>query len=359
MINHISVNIDTLFLEFFECRKQAFINVFAESRIDDIDQLLLKVKGKTVKESIDVVSEERALSLSKEEFYTRFFKEYSALLGQFRFDRKIILNLKKAGLGLCVLSRESDEFCSFHLSLLGLGRNEAELVITGTEDIYGAMLEKSELKTSDIICIETEVSLIRKAVGLGLDVIGISVLHDDFSLIDAGAKFSISSLSALSFVESAEDFYSLMEDNKKTNEINRKSKLLDDDFILSRMLVMAKKVRENAYTPYSGFKVGAAVLSGKTGRIYTGCNVENASYGATICAERNAVLNAVATEGEFEIGMLVVVTSSDPPSPPCALCLQVLAEFTKPETKIILSDLEGRSITYQFKELLPNPFVLK
>lgn len=357
MITHVSVNIDTLFLEFHECRKQAFINVFAENKADDIDKLLLKVKGKSIKESIDILSKE--IGLSKEELNARFFKEYSVLLEKFSFDQETLLCFKKAGFGLCILSRECDEFCDLHLALLGIEKNDVELIITGTEDIYETLLEKSKAGGSDIICLETEVHLIRKAVSFGLDVIGISVLHDDFSLINAGAKFSISSLTALSFVKSVEDFYSLMEDNKIINEKYRKSRLIDDDFILSRMLVMARKVRENAYAPYSGFKVGAAVLSGKTGRIYTGCNVENSSYGATICAERNAILHAIATEGEFEVGMLVVVTSSDPPSPPCALCLQVLAEFTKPETKIILSDLKGQSITYQFKELLPNPFVLE
>jgi|SRR5690554_5424248 cytidine deaminase len=121
---------------------------------------------------------------------------------------------------------------------------------------------------------------------------------------------------------------------------------------------LAFKTRENAYTPFSKFKVGAALISKKSQNIYSGCNVENSSYGATICAERSAILAAVASEGEdFEIDQLIVVAS--PMSVPCALCLQVIAEFGLPNTAIYLYDLDNKSKRYLFKELLPEPFIFK
>ncbi|OHD33999.1 MAG: cytidine deaminase [Spirochaetes bacterium GWC2_52_13] len=119
----------------------------------------------------------------------------------------------------------------------------------------------------------------------------------------------------------------------------------------------ASQVRLNAYAPYSKFQVGAAVVSASSGTIYHGCNVENSSYGATICAERGALMEAVAQEGDFRIDMVVVVSDDNPPAPPCALCLQVLAEFAADDTVVHLYDTKGNSETYRFDELLPHPFI--
>ena len=112
--------------------------------------------------------------------------------------------------------------------------------------------------------------------------------------------------------------------------------------------------RKNAYAPYSKFHVGAALID-ERGRLYTGCNVENASYGATICAERNAALHAVA-EGATEIHHVIVVTEMNPPAPPCAMCLQVLSEFAVPETRVWLGDLKGIRESVLISELLPRHF---
>ncbi|MGM0432022.1 MAG: cytidine deaminase [Spirochaetota bacterium] len=117
----------------------------------------------------------------------------------------------------------------------------------------------------------------------------------------------------------------------------------------------AADVRTRAYTPYSEFKVGAALVDSQ-GHVYTGCNVENASYGATICAERSAVLSAIANGNASGFTDLVVVTDANPPAVPCALCLQVLAEFCAPELKVHLGDLSGIRKVYTLKELLPHPF---
>jgi cytidine deaminase len=115
----------------------------------------------------------------------------------------------------------------------------------------------------------------------------------------------------------------------------------------------ARKARDNAYAKYSGFSVGAAVLAA-SGTIYDGCNVENASYGLSICAERVAIFKAVCA-GERQIVELALVASGDEPSRPCGACRQVLHEFGK-AAKVIMSNLEGNTIVRSLPELIPEPF---
>jgi cytidine deaminase len=122
---------------------------------------------------------------------------------------------------------------------------------------------------------------------------------------------------------------------------------------LSSLFQAAKKVRSKAYAPYSGFKVGAA-LALEDGRVFLGCNVENASYGATVCAERNAFFAAVAAGGSLKPKALVLVT--DPEARPCGICLQVMAEFCSPEMPVYCATPKGLGKGLQLKDLLPNPF---
>ncbi|HDQ13888.1 MAG TPA: cytidine deaminase [Sediminispirochaeta sp.] len=123
---------------------------------------------------------------------------------------------------------------------------------------------------------------------------------------------------------------------------------------LNDLVQQARVARERAYAPYSKFKVGAA-LESSSGEVYTGCNVENASYGATICAERGAVMRAVA-EGRKDFRRIVVVTDAEPPAQPCALCLQVLAEFCGADFEIISVNLQGGTEKTSLGALLPRPF---
>ena len=120
-------------------------------------------------------------------------------------------------------------------------------------------------------------------------------------------------------------------------------------------LVSAAEARERAYTPYSKFQVGAALLL-KGGEIVSGCNIENASFGATVCAERVAILKAKSEDPQSQIEAIAVVTDGERPAPPCALCLQVIAEFCGPETPVLLANTAGKRESYRFKELLPHPF---
>jgi len=124
------------------------------------------------------------------------------------------------------------------------------------------------------------------------------------------------------------------------------------NFNEKKLVEMAVKASENAYAPYSKFKVGAAVLT-DDGRIFTGVNIENASYGLTICAERVAIFKAIS-EGAKKIRVIAVFSKGSMPYP-CGACRQVLAEFGSGDTKIIVYD--GKKIEeFLLDDLLPNRF---
>ncbi|MCH5586622.1 cytidine deaminase [Shimazuella sp. AN120528] len=114
---------------------------------------------------------------------------------------------------------------------------------------------------------------------------------------------------------------------------------------------------KQAYVPYSNFKVGAALLTADN-TIYRGCNIENASYGLTNCAERTAVFKAVS-EGVKKIQAIAVVGNTDGPISPCGACRQVLAEFCGDDTQIILANLKGDFVVRTINDLLPGHFSAK
>ena len=124
---------------------------------------------------------------------------------------------------------------------------------------------------------------------------------------------------------------------------------------VERLVAAARAVRERAYAPYSGFAVGAAILTG-AGDIIVGCNVENASYGATLCAERVALGNAVAA-GHRDVRAIAVVTDAPEPAPPCGICRQSLAEF-HPDVPVIMANLQGKRRVVTLSQLLPGAFSL-
>ncbi|TCT17061.1 cytidine deaminase [Natranaerovirga pectinivora] len=122
------------------------------------------------------------------------------------------------------------------------------------------------------------------------------------------------------------------------------------------LIKAAKKGMRNAYAPYSKFQVGAAVLTIKN-NVYTGCNIENASFGATNCAERTAIFKAIS-EGEREFAKIAVVSSSNDLTYPCGICRQVLGEFM-PNGEVILVDKDDNIKIYKVEEFLPYRFILE
>lgn len=118
---------------------------------------------------------------------------------------------------------------------------------------------------------------------------------------------------------------------------------------------VAIEARLKAHAPYSKFLVGAAVKLKGEDTIIGGCNVENMSYGATVCAERTAIWKAI-TEGKKDFEFIVILTQCDPAGPPCGVCRQVLSEFVDGDFDVYLANLDGIQKHYKFKELLPHPF---
>jgi cytidine deaminase len=126
---------------------------------------------------------------------------------------------------------------------------------------------------------------------------------------------------------------------------------LTEDY--SELVSEARRVLNNSYSPYSKFRVGAA-LQGTSGRVYSGTNVENASLGLSICAERSAVCQAIAA-GERSFTAIAVCADTVGPTPPCGACRQVLLEFA-PELTVVLADRDGAIARHDLRQLLAHPF---
>ena len=120
------------------------------------------------------------------------------------------------------------------------------------------------------------------------------------------------------------------------------------------LIAAARSARERAYAPYSRFRVGAALLA-SDGRVFAGCNVENRTFGLTVCAERSAVLQAVAA-GAGKPVALAVVADASPKAPPCGMCRETLAEFAD-DLPILLVDSHGDREELRLAEIFPRPFV--
>lgn len=126
------------------------------------------------------------------------------------------------------------------------------------------------------------------------------------------------------------------------------------DFEVKNMLRQANDARDRAYAPYSGFRVGACV-KGATGAYYLGCNIENAAYTPTVCAERSAMFKAVY-EGERDFDAIAIVWDGDGPAVPCGVCRQVLAEFCDAEMPVICANRRGEYKVLALGDLLPYAF---
>jgi len=132
-----------------------------------------------------------------------------------------------------------------------------------------------------------------------------------------------------------------------------------DEAVVKKMRKAAEKAMDNAYCRYSKFRVGAAVLS-ESGEIFAGCNIENASYGLTICAERNAIFQAVAAgkiDKKRKLTAVVVVTPAKKPTPPCGACRQVIYEFCEEaDADIFIFGAKNKFDSFKLSALLPNAF---
>src|SRR3982751_4634337 len=126
--------------------------------------------------------------------------------------------------------------------------------------------------------------------------------------------------------------------------------MINDDELVER----AKSARQAAHAPYSNFEVGAALVAAD-GRVFTGCNIENSTFGLTMCAERVAIFKAVS-EGAKEISKIAVVADHDNITPPCGCCRQMIWEFASEDTEVILANMSGDVQKFDIKDLFPEAF---
>jgi cytidine deaminase len=294
---------------------------------------------------------------------------------------RFIHNARNAGLKLAVASSAAREKVLINLACIGFKESDFDQVITGDKikrnkpnpDIYQLAALSMGLATEDCLVMEDALNGIVSAKSAGCTVCALTTTFAVPQLFEAGADLVVSSLDSFSDFSSIREFNELLTSMTSTDDDTQvygavkvvpSASLQNKGALLDLAIREAYATRKNSYSPYSNYKVGASVLSAATNRVYSGCNVENSSYGATICAERSALLQAIAREGKVGISLLVVVSEDTPPAPPCAQCLQVLAEFSRSETEVHLVDTSfvekngnGSHLVYTFGDLLPYPFI--
>ncbi len=287
---------------------------------------------------------------------------------------------KNAGFKIAIVSSAKKKKILKNLKALNLGEDYFDLVVSGEDivrnkpnpDIYQYAALTLKVPYENCLVIEDSLLGVRSAIAATCNVIALSTTNNPQDLESEGAMFVFEDFISIDKFDTKAELISFIKECTRDDRVKygavksfEKDYIFPKEVLIENAIKLANKAKANAYTPYSKYNVGAAVVSASTNNIYSGCNVENASYGAAICAERGAVMNLLSKEGPTGIKIVVVVTKDNPPAPPCAMCLQVLSEFCNSETEIHLVDewyakdkTKGVHDVYKFKELLPKPFVL-
>ena len=272
-------------------------------------------------------------------------------------SKRFIENAHKAGLKLALATSADRSKLDRSLNETGLAADLFDFIVSGDMvartkpdgSIYRYAASGLVLENDQCLVVEDAVAGHMAAKRAGSHSIGVKSSFGEQELVLSGADLVMQDLSEFPDFDSIGQF----------NEIY---KSLCEDFrkksLIGTLIEKASKVIENAYAPYSKFKVGAAVLTAN-GNIYCGCNVENASFGGTICAERGAAMAAIAAEGRTSFNAIAITSFSDEPAPPCAICRQFLSEFAGPDMQVYLYSLKnGVYRHYNFGTLMPSVFEL-
>ena len=329
-----------------------------------IDALFLKTAERVGVE----INLDEALSFFKEN-YSALLKEKKEIPGASSF----VKDARKKGILRAVVSSAPSWRVEENLSSIGLSLDDFDLVLTEKDvkrnkpypDIYIKAMIELGVEKKDTVIFEDSLSGIKGGKESGTMVVALTTTLGREKAKLSGADAVLDSFLLFPSFTSSDDLDSALRElsGKGRNAIRYGANWIESlerkaptKEVMKEAIDEALNAMEHAYSPYSNFNVGAAVLSAGSGRIYSGCNVENASYGATICAERNAITTAITNEGAIGIDLLVVASRCNPPAMPCAVCRQVMSEFIRPDTPIVLVNTMGVIETYKFSELLPHPF---
>ena len=311
---------------------------------------------------------EEALSFFREN-YALILKEKKEIPGASAFVREA----RKKGVLTAVVSSAPLWRVEENLASISLSPSDFDLVLTERDvkrnkpypDIYTKAMVELGVDKKDAVVFEDSISGIKSGKESGATVVALTTTLGREKAKSCGADATLDTFLLFPRYSSSSDLPSALRElsgkGRKAirygaNWIENLDRKANNEEVMKEAVDKAFSAMEHAYSPYSNFKVGAAVLSSGSGRIYSGCNVENASYGATICAERNAITTAITNEGAIGIDLLVVASGCNPPAMPCAMCLQFMSEFIRPETPIVLVNTMGVVENYKFSDLLPHPF---
>lgn len=311
---------------------------------------------------------DEALSFFREN-YALILKEKKEIPGASAFVREA----RKKGVLTAVVSSAPLWRVEENLASISLSPSDFDLVLTERDvkrnkpypDIYTKAMVELGVDKKDAVVFEDSISGIKSGKESGATVVALTTTLCREKAKSCGADATLDSFLLFPRYSSSSDLPSALRElsgsGRKAirygaNWIESLERKANNEEVMKEAVDKAFSAMEHAYSPYSNFKVGAAVLSSGSGRIYSGCNVENASYGATICAERNAITTAITNEGAIGIDLLVVASGCNPPAMPCAMCLQFMSEFIRPETPIVLVNTMGVVENYKFSDLLPHPF---
>lgn len=376
----ILVDCDGVLVDSERTMNQIIVQVFKESGINAKEKDMIKYIGSDDRACIDDFSKAHNKPLDFEKTNKRIHKlYYERDIPPVKGSVEFLNNLKAAGFKIALVSSAIKKKILKNLDSLKVKEDFFDVIISGDDIIrnkpYGDIYQYAalSLKVPYENCLVFEDSKLGVQAGINANckVIGLSTSFSAKELEDAGAMFVFEDFTTFDDFKTIEEFNNFIKECTRDDRVQYGAvKCFEREFPLPKEVLvdvaikMASKARNNAYTPYSNYKVGACVVSASSNNIYSGCNVENASFGGTICAERGAVMNLVSKEGATGIKMVVVVTNDDPPAPPCAICLQVLSEFCNKDTEIHLVDeqyakdkTKGKHEVYKFKDFLPKPFI--
>lgn len=361
------------------------VGVFKELGIDVDTGIYPPLLGAGDRTFIDGIASYYNHPLDFEKTKSMIYDKYEEVLddvGPIAGVREFLDALKRANIKIALAS--SAPLSKIKMNLKAIGKEESffDAIVSGDDitenkpspEIYLLAGSKVSTPMKNCLVVEDSTNGVTSGHLAGAFVLGITSSFEKQELLELGAFNTLDNFVNVTKFDTTEEFNKILNNLKDGKSIEKYGAIncfealetsVSKDDLIEKSKDIAYATRLNAYVAYSSYKVGAAVVSASSNEIYGGCNVENSSYGATICAERNAILKMISKEGATGIKIVSVVSKDNPPAPPCALCLQVLAEFCKPDTEIHLYNTdyiekgEGIHQVFKFSDLLPHPFVLK